>query len=102
MSREFPSRAQDSGGGIQGKTKRSRVLKWGENGYASTPSFYTHLHGPAMRVEWSLSHFRQEPLVPDRLEKQWVLFSAEAGLQSQVNLQSHLWSPRPEAPLWRS
>lgn len=41
-------------------------------------------------------------LVPDRLEKQWVLWSAEAGLQSQVSLQSHLWSPRPEDPLWRS
>lgn len=44
----------------------------------------------------------RSPLVPDRLEKQWVLWSAEAGLQSQVNLQSHLWSPRPEDPLWRS
>lgn len=40
--------------------------------------------------------------MPHRLEKQWVLWSAEAGLQSQVNLQSLLWSPRPEAPLWRS
>lgn len=35
-------------------------------------------------------------LVSDRLEKPWTLRSAEAGLQSQINLQSHLWNPRPE------